>query len=369
VRLGWVELLLIVASLAAAGFLFAWSGLFNIAASTGHWAVTEVALHWAMRRSVETHSAGIAAPDLSGLALQQRGAGHYQTGCAPCHGAPGAPQNAVAAAMTPAPPDLQQTVPEWEDRELFWIVRHGVKFTGMPAWPAQQRADEVWALAAFLRRLPDLDAGSYRALAFGEAVPAAGGGDAALAGLGGPVEAALTDCSRCHGRDGRGRASGAFPLIGGQQQEYLQEALEAFASGGRHSGFMEPAAARVDPAVRRQLAAHYAAREWAPPAPAEAPDPTLVAAGRALAEEGAPSRRIPACLSCHGAAALERNPGYPRLDGQPEGYLATQLRLWREGERGGGPFAPVMHKVGIALEPEDIAAAAAYFASWTGERP
>jgi hypothetical protein len=52
--------------------------------------------------------------------------------------------------------------------QLFSIVKHGIKFTGMPAWPVQQRDDEVWAMVAFLRRLPDLDAAGYRRLAYGE---------------------------------------------------------------------------------------------------------------------------------------------------------------------------------------------------------
>jgi hypothetical protein len=52
--------------------------------------------------------------------------------------------------------------------QLFSIVKHGIKFTGMPAWPVQQRDDDVWAMVAFLRRLPDLDAAGYRRLAYGE---------------------------------------------------------------------------------------------------------------------------------------------------------------------------------------------------------
>src|SRR3989337_1213280 len=106
-----------------------------------------------MRKSVETHSSDIEVPPLDDPALARRGAGHYAASCAPCHGAPGVARSAVTKAMTPPPPYLPEQVPAWQDAELFWIVRHGVKFTGMPAWPALQRSDEVWAMVAFLRRL------------------------------------------------------------------------------------------------------------------------------------------------------------------------------------------------------------------------
>ena len=76
--------------------------------------------------------------------------------------------------MLPRPPDLAVIAPTYETRELFAIVKHGLKLTGMPAWPAQHRDDEVWAMAAFLRVLPELDRETYRELSRGETAPATG---------------------------------------------------------------------------------------------------------------------------------------------------------------------------------------------------
>jgi hypothetical protein len=64
--------------------------------------------------------------------------------------------------MTPHLPYLPPVIPARQPDELFYIVKHGIKFTGMPAWPAQQRDDERWAMVAFLRRLPDLAHASTR---------------------------------------------------------------------------------------------------------------------------------------------------------------------------------------------------------------
>src|SRR5690606_2513650 len=111
-------------------------------------------------------------PALSDPALVVHGAGTYETNCRPCHGSPESPRPPlVPAAMTPPPPNLPRIIARYDNQELFFIVKHGIKFTGMPAWPTQQRDDEVWAMVAFLREMPKLDAPAYRELARGGAPP------------------------------------------------------------------------------------------------------------------------------------------------------------------------------------------------------
>jgi len=101
------RLILGLAGAALAGALaFAWSGLYSVAASTGHYPFFRQFLAFALHQSVETHSAGIQVPPLDDPAMVQRGAGHYQGGCAPCHGAPGQERNPVTQRMLPEPPYL-----------------------------------------------------------------------------------------------------------------------------------------------------------------------------------------------------------------------------------------------------------------------
>jgi cytochrome c553 len=246
--------------LVVGGFVVAASGIIPIKASTGHWPITVWLLHFAMRRSVATHTLGLSTPPLAEPALVLQGAGHYETGCRPCHGSPGLPPPRIAQRMTPHPPYLPPVIPAWEPDELFYIVKHGVKFTGMPAWPAPQRDDEVWAMVAFLRTLPDLDAAAYRRLVHGEAT--ASGTGAPLHESLGPEQvphAVTASCGRCHGVDGRGRGIGAFPKLAGQRSPYLLAALQAFARGERYSGIMEPIAAGLSLEEMRQLALYYGA--------------------------------------------------------------------------------------------------------------
>jgi cytochrome c553 len=358
-RLKWmlVGVLLFAVTAGAVGALVAALGLPSIKASSGHWAVTAWFLDFAKQRSVALHSMNLAPPQpLDDSRLVLIGAGHYETGCRFCHAAPGQPLPPVPHQMTPHPPRLDTVAREFDDAELFYIVFNGLKLTGMPAWPSPQREDEAWAMVAFLRKLPELDAAGYQQLVFG---PALAREDAA-------PEVVVRTCARCHGVDGLGRG-GAFPLLAGQRPEYLRRSLEAFATGQRHSGIMRPVAAALDAAAVEQVVAWYAGlRPERAAGGAEAgPD------GARIALQGIPHRRIPACAECHGPGRPPRHPAYPRLSGQHAPYLEQQLRLFGADRRGGTDFLPVMKAVLIhRLEPQEISALAAFYASLPpGEPP
>ncbi|MEX2128868.1 MAG: c-type cytochrome [Xanthobacteraceae bacterium] len=354
----WRRLVIAIAALGAGGLLFAWSGLLSVAASSGHWAITDWFLHWVMQNSVRTYSMTIETPDLSNPGLVHRGAGHYETGCAPCHGSPAEPQDLSVAQATPPPPTLNHVNQKWEPKHLFWIVRHGIKFTGMPAWVALQREDEIWAMVAFLREQPSMSAERYRELAYGDVRIMQVQGDS--------VEKLLSDCARCHGRDGAGRDNDAFPLIGGQDEAYLRDALRAYANGTRHSGIMQPAARRGPEADLAVVANHYASQRSA--ATKKVLNPALVSAGERIAHDGIPGEGVPACLTCHGATARLRNARFPRLDGQHTAYLAGQLHAWRAGARGGGPYGHFMETIASRLNKHEIDAVSQYFASRPASR-
>ena len=161
---------------AVGAFLFAWSGLYNVAATKGHWAVTDWFLHFAMQNSVKTQSMSVGKPPpLNDIAMVRLGLGHYQGGCAPCHGAPGYDGSPSPEKCCPLPPGSGRH-PAWTDEQLFWIVKHGIKYAGMPGWIAQSRDDEVWTVVAAIRSLPDMSRKEYRRLAMGDADSVGGSG-------------------------------------------------------------------------------------------------------------------------------------------------------------------------------------------------
>ncbi|MGE3509071.1 MAG: c-type cytochrome [Vicinamibacterales bacterium] len=338
-------------------------------ASSGHWAITAWLLDFAKVRAVRTQSMLVDVPPLDEERLIVMGAGQFEGACLPCHGGPGIEQPRIAGGMTPRPPNLAETVRRFAPAELFYIVKHGIKFTGMPAWPAQGRDDEVWAVVAFLRTLPGMDVRAYEALARGRARARASEAPP-IDGLVPPAAIAhvvVGTCGRCHGLDGDGRGLGAFPRLAGQRASYLRATLEAYKGGRRHSGFMEPIAAALGADDIQAIAAYFAglprasADDRAEDADSGAGDDT--ARGQSIAFEGIPGRDVPACISCHGPTTYDRNPHYPRLAGQYAAYLELQLRLFKRRARGGTGYAPIMHRVVEGLGDDDIRAVAAFFAS------
>lgn len=337
---------LVLAALGAAGgVLLAAAGAYNVGASSGHWAATELLLRFGLWRSVAVRAPAGPPADLGDADRVRLGAGHFDQGCAPCHGAPGRPPDPVTRTMLPVPPALHGSSLGWSDGELYWIVRHGIKYTGMPAWPDPRRGDEPWSVVALLRRLPDLDAAGYRDLAGGRSD-------------GGPAAA----CAGCHGDAGRPPPSALVPRLHGQKEAVLARALAAYADGGRASGVMRLAAASLPPGRRAALAAHYASLAPLPPFPPPPGAAARIAAGERLARAGDAARRIPPCLACHGGGG---RPDYPILDGQSAPYLEQRLRLWQaaSGPAEETPWATVMAPIARRLGDADIAAVAAFFST------
>jgi len=343
--IGWKQLAGLVVGIALIGLVVGWSGVIGVEASTGHWKITDWLLHGAMRSSVRTAAIGTEVPTFSESMLPMA-AGHYESGCAVCHGSPAMPPPASLRGMLPVPPDLKDVIPTWTDAELFQIVQHGVRFTGMPAWPVMEREDEVWAMVAFLRRYPALDAESYRQLA-GHA--ASQSGDASRV---------LESCNGCHAPE-RLYTDSLIPRLAGQGPAYLRDSLAAYVNGTRPSGVMAVAVQSLSDRDREALATHFAS-QTAIRLGTKATSGQL-GRGEQIAHSGDPERRVPACHSCHDRT--NANPSYPRLSGQPAAYLVAQLRLFSSGKRGGGPYRAVMSRVAVNLAADDMAAVAAYFAT------
>ena len=260
--------------------LFVWSGLFDVAASSGHSPPVAWLLHFAMRRSVAFHAPKLTPPNLDDPKLILRGATHFATGCAPCHGAPGEVASPIAQRMMPVPPGLYSVGRDFTPDQLFWIVQHGVKMTAMPAWPAPQRQDEIWAMVAFLRHLPEYKTQAYRQLS------GLSGGTGMLSQP--PAASADTSsfdpaaCARCHGGDGNGRG-GAFPRLAGLSAAYIAQSLAAFRDGSRPSGFMQPVAAALTDAEINQAATYFSRQVPHPTTPAADIPAQLLKDGRAVA--------------------------------------------------------------------------------------
>jgi mono/diheme cytochrome c family protein len=155
--------LIILFMVAGAAGVF-WFGAYDISATDQHLGPTYWALDTGMRRSVKRRAADIAVPDLKNPNMIGRGLALYRSHCAQCHGAPGVAPEPFALGMTPVPANLAHTAREWPPAELFWVVREGIKMTGMPAWKFRMSDEDLWAVVAFLVEMPRLSPAQYKAL-------------------------------------------------------------------------------------------------------------------------------------------------------------------------------------------------------------
>src|SRR5579859_1836801 len=154
--------LLTAAVLAVFGaFSFIWAGVYDVSATSPHWPVTYWGMDNVRTHSIKMRAAGITPP--AGLADEAEvvaGTEHFAAHCASCHGAPGVPRGDIAAGLYPRPADLTDAAKRYTPGELFWIVKNGIKMSGMPAW-SDHSDDELWGTVAFLEKLPGMTEQDY----------------------------------------------------------------------------------------------------------------------------------------------------------------------------------------------------------------
>ena len=150
----------LVAAIAAGAAIMVESGLYNVAAASPHFKPTYWLLQTAMRRSVQLRASGIAVPGL-GVDAARAGFCDYERHCVACHGALTIGRAHWIEGMDPAPPWLAAVPQRWTPGEAFWIIRNGVKSTGMPAWNSTLDDRQVWNLVAFLWSDANRQPGAY----------------------------------------------------------------------------------------------------------------------------------------------------------------------------------------------------------------
>lgn len=134
-----------------------YGGLYNVAATKQHLQPVYTVLEKAMHYSVQRRAREIEVPTgLDTASTQRLGATCYRDHCLQCHGGPGVARQGFGMSMQPLPSPLVEASQKWNTRELYWITRHGIKMSGMPAWQFRLREEELWAVTAFVNLMPKL---------------------------------------------------------------------------------------------------------------------------------------------------------------------------------------------------------------------
>lgn len=188
---------------------FAFSGIYDVSATTKHSGVVHWLLSTTSRNSIERRARHITVPDLNSDALKLAGINDYSSMCAGCHGAPGLEAEAVGRGLYPPAPNLSESASKMTPAELFWVAQNGIKNTGMPAWGATHDDEALWPVVSFLVILPEMSAEDYQSML----AQAAGSGHHASGAsqTHDETQQGETSAARTHGHDQHQEASDSEP--------------------------------------------------------------------------------------------------------------------------------------------------------------
>jgi mono/diheme cytochrome c family protein len=166
-----LTVLVVVAAIAAGFVAVAESGAVNIAATRQSlpgvdWFFSTLSAHSIDEHAEEAEQNGeITPPATVTDAMVREGASEYAETCVTCHGGPGVEAGEIGKGLHPAPPDLSKSAREMDPAEIYWVLEHGIRHSGMPAFGPSHDSDELWATAEFVDQLDSMTAQRFHELA------------------------------------------------------------------------------------------------------------------------------------------------------------------------------------------------------------
>ncbi len=130
--------------------LYIYSGSYDVSQTKPDNAITNWIMRTTVNYSVKKRLKSVQVPSLTDTSMIVLGFQHYKEMCAECHGAPGIDQEELAMGLYPKPPKFYKSDDMPDPDEAFWIIKNGIKLTGMPAFGPTHSDKEVWAITAFL---------------------------------------------------------------------------------------------------------------------------------------------------------------------------------------------------------------------------
>jgi cytochrome c5 len=166
-RIALMTVVILIALLVGAGVAVIYSGVYDVAATSNDPALIRWVLRTTTTRSVECRAREVQLPadlSFSDPNVIDLGFEHYNEMCTICHGAPVVQPGEAHDGLNPKPSNLAEHAKERSPQELFWIIKNGIKLTGMPAWGPTHSDAKIWAMVAFVKALPGITPNVYRAM-------------------------------------------------------------------------------------------------------------------------------------------------------------------------------------------------------------
>lgn len=162
-----VTIVVMIVLITLAAGAFARTGIVNVAASADYLPGAEWFFGTLSESSIRKHARAavedgtITPPAEITPAMIANGRHHYVEMCVVCHGAPGVERGEIGRGQKPLPPELSHAAEEFTISEIYWVIEHGIRHTGMPAYGETHSPDEIWGLAAFVEQLETMTPEEY----------------------------------------------------------------------------------------------------------------------------------------------------------------------------------------------------------------
>lgn len=156
----WAPATLIVVLLLVGGFVY--FGVFNVAADSPHIRPVYAFLDVLRNRSIVMRARDIEVPaNLTSPERLAKGAGLYSEMCSGCHLGPGIEKSELSQGLYPEAPDLTKAS-DLTTAQKFWVIKHGVKLSAMPAWGKTHNDELIWDMVAFVDKLSTMSPEEYK---------------------------------------------------------------------------------------------------------------------------------------------------------------------------------------------------------------
>jgi mono/diheme cytochrome c family protein len=156
-----ITAVIIIAFIFILGMLFVRSGAYNVAATDPHWGLTKSLIDQLTTASIRNYASKIDSTQLEAVDDSLAGFGEYDEMCVDCHGAPGIGRTPSGRGLYPRGPTLSGVDTVWSTAELYWIVKNGIKMTGMPAFGPTHPDKTLLEIVAFVKHLKTISRDEY----------------------------------------------------------------------------------------------------------------------------------------------------------------------------------------------------------------
>jgi mono/diheme cytochrome c family protein len=131
-------------------------GLVPVNADGTHSSLEARIMPSALHASIARHASGETNPLSLNEENLKAGVDSYKAMCVRCHSLPGGNPSVYGRSFYPPAPQLPEGISRYTDSQLFWLIKHGIRNTGMPAWGSMLSDEEIWQIVSLLKNSQDL---------------------------------------------------------------------------------------------------------------------------------------------------------------------------------------------------------------------